>query len=240
MENYTPEEERQMADRSRRTMTKLLVFAIVMFFAALTSAYLVSMSSSDYWMSFSIPEAFYVSTAIIIASSGTMFVATWAVKNGRSSLITPMLALTLVLGAAFTWSQVKGWGELADRKLNAVTKLLLAQGEHGKDFTITRKGIPLVREGENFYAQDDTEHKLPLNADLDEFGNSATSYFHVLTMGHYAHIAFGLLSLLIMLFMALKGRYTATDHVGLWAGAVYWHFLGGLWIYLLLFLRFVH
>jgi heme/copper-type cytochrome/quinol oxidase subunit 3 len=43
-----------------------------------------------------------------------------------------------------------------------------------------------------------------------------------------------------MLGMALRARYTKEDHVGLWAGAMYWHFLGGLWVYLLLFLLFVH
>ena len=54
------------------------------------------------------------------------------------------------------------------------------------------------------------------------------------------NVLFGLLAIAIMVVMAMRGRYTATDHVGLWAGATYWHFLGGLWIYLLLFLLFVH
>ena len=65
-------------------MTRLLVFAIVMFFAALTSAYLVSMNSSDYWMSFSVPKAFYVSTAIIVASSITMQLALWSAQGGKT------------------------------------------------------------------------------------------------------------------------------------------------------------
>ena len=240
MESFTPEEERQKADRSRRMMTRLLVFAIVMFFAALTSAYLVSMNSTDYWMSFNVPKAFFISTAIIVASSVTMQLALWSAQQGKSKLIVPLLAITLVLGGAFTYFQMKGWSELADRKLNFISKVLLAQGEQGKDFTIAYKGVPMVLAEGNYYAADDAAKQYPLNAEMSEFKNMASAYFHVLTRAHYAHIAFGLMSLVIMLIMGLKGRYTPTATTGLWAGAVYWHFLGGLWIYLLLFLHFVH
>lgn len=240
MENYTPEEERQKTARSRRMMTRLLVFAIVMFFAALTSAYLVSKGSTDYWMSFRVPEAFFYSTAIIVVSSITMQLALWSARNGRTSLVAPMLVATLALGCAFSWFQMKGWTDLADRKLNFVSKVLLAKGEQGKDFTISKLGVPLMVEDGNYYHPDDLTRQNPLNAEMAEFKNASSAYFHVLTRAHYAHIAFGLLSLLVMLVMALKGRYTTTETEGLWAGATYWHFLGGLWIYLLLFLLFVH
>ena len=79
-----------------------------------------------------------------------------------------------------------------------------------------------------------------LNADMAEQVNGASQYFYVLTWAHFGHVVFGLLSLLVMLIMALRRRYTPQDHVGLWAGAVYWHFLGGLWVYLLSFLLIVH
>jgi cytochrome c oxidase assembly protein Cox11 len=41
-ETFTPAEERQRRFRSRKLVTYLIVFAIVMFFAGLTSAYVVS------------------------------------------------------------------------------------------------------------------------------------------------------------------------------------------------------
>ena len=51
----------------------------------------------------------------------------------------------------------------------------------------------------------------------------------------------GWLSLMLVIaIMAFMGRYSQEDHVGLWSGTLYWHFLGGLWVYLLLFLLFVH
>lgn len=43
-----------------------------------------------------------------------------------------------------------------------------------------------------------------------------------------------------MLVLAARGAYTRADHAGLWAGTMYWHFLGLLWVYLFLFLTFVH
>ena len=70
--------------------------------------------------------------------------------------------------------------------------------------------------------------------------NTASSYFYALTGAHLFHLVFGLLALVVMVVMAMRRRYTATDHVGLWSGVVYWHFLGALWVYLLLFLVFVH
>lgn len=226
--------------KARRNITYLLLFAIVMFFAALTSAYVVSKGSTDYWSHFSIPKAFYISTAIIVVSSVFMQMALVNARKGKTKAIAPMIAVTLLLGVGFSWFQFKGWDELADRKLNFVSKLLLAQGEYGKDFSITRKGVTLEKVGDEFYMPDDVQHERPLNAELEEYKNTAGSYFHVLTRAHYAHVAGGLLVLLILLIRSAQGRYSATEHTGIWQGTLYWHFLGGLWIYLLLFLSFVH
>lgn len=237
---FTPEEEFQRAVRGRRLMTWLLVFAIVMFFAGLTSAYVVSKSSTDYWVSFSVPRPFFISTGIILVSSVFLQLALMFARRGRTGLIAPMLAITLILGVAFSWFQLKGWSELADRKLNFVSEVLFAQGEYGKDYVITAQGIPLVKEGEEYFHPDDMARATPLNADMAEQANGASQYFHVLTRAHYAHVAFGLLALVLMLVMAMRHRYSQRNHVGLWAGTVYWHFLGGLWVYLLLFLLIVH
>jgi cytochrome c oxidase subunit 3 len=98
----------------------------------------------------------------------------------------------------------------------------------------------LVLEGDKFYLADDVARVRPLNAELEEQKNTASSYFYALTVAHLAHLGAGLLSLLVMLIMALMGRYTSGSHAGLWSGVIYWHFLGGLWVYLLLFFRFVH
>lgn len=237
---FTPQEEQVRGMRTRRMLTWFLIIAIVMFFAGLTSAYVVSMSSVEYWTHFSVPKAFYWSTTFIVLGSIVLQLALVSAKKGQARMITPMLAAALVLGVGFSWFQFQGWNELADRKLNLVSQVLLAKGTYGTDLTIARNGITLVKEGEFYYLPDDVQKVKPLNAEMEEQGNAASSYFHVLTRAHWAHVAGGLVALLVMITMALRGRYTQQDHVGLWSGVIYWHFLGGLWIYLLLFLVFVH
>ena len=54
------------------------------------------------------------------------------------------------------------------------------------------------------------------------------------------HLVGGLLVYIVLAIRSLMGRYTAEEHTGIWQGTLYWHFLGGLWIYLLLFLTVVH
>jgi len=236
---FSPAEELQRKVRTRKLVTYLIVFAIVMFFAGLTSAYVVSMSSG-YWVDITLPRAFYVSTGAILLSSVCVQLALMAARSGGMRRVAPLLVGTLLLGGVFTWSQFKGWGELVAKGQYTVGRMVQATGEYGKDYTILRQGEPLVLEGGSFYAASDESRSKPLNAEIDEQKNTASSYLYVLTAAHLAHLVFGLLSLVVMVAMALLGRYSKEDHAGLWAGTVYWHFLGGLWVYLLLFLLFVH
>lgn len=238
---FTPQEEAQRSVRSRKLITYLLLFAIVMFFAGLTSAYLVSRSSADYWVIIALPQAFYFSTAFILLGSTTMYGALWAARRGKRSLILPMLGMTLLLGIGFGRYQWQGWSELHEKgNFFSFSNVLQPSGMYGTDYLIEMNGVPLVNEGGQFFLPDDVARTRPLNADMAEQVNGASQYLYMLTWAHFAHVAFGFLSLVVMLVMAGLGRYTTTDHVGLWAGGLYWHFLGGLWVYLLLFLLFVH
>jgi cytochrome c oxidase subunit 3 len=235
----TPSETERMF-RARKNLTYLLLFSIVMFFAGLSSAYVVSKGSTDYWVTFRIPKAFYYSTAIILASSLSIQLALVMAKRGKGRATAGLLVLTLALGIGFTWSQFKGWGELIDNGYNVVGKVMNAKGTYGTDFTILRKGLPLELADSSYYAADDPQHTRPLNAEIDEYKNTASSYFYILTAAHWIHLLVGLIALVFMAVNALLGRYTAEDHVGLWQGTLYWHFLAGLWVYLLSFLAFVH
>ncbi|HMC96624.1 MAG TPA: hypothetical protein VKG92_03165 [Flavobacteriales bacterium] len=238
---FTPQEEVQRKVRSRKLITWLLVFAIVMFFAGLTSAYVVSRSSAQYWVIMHLPKVFFVSTALILAGSVTMHLALLAARAGNTRRIPSLLVVTLLLGLGFGYCQWQGWGQLrALGNIFSFSNVLQPTGTYGVDYAIESRGTILVKEGDSFYMPDDVARAKPLNADMAERTNGASQYFYMLTWAHFAHVAFGLASLLIMIAMALRGRYTADDHAGLWGGAVYWHFLGGLWVYLLLFLLFVH
>jgi cytochrome c oxidase subunit 3 len=238
-EPFSPAEERDRRIRTRKLVTWLIVFAIVMFFAGLTSAYVVSMSGG-YWVRIAMPQAFIWSTVVIVASSLTAQLALVSMGRGRSGTVVPLLAVTLLLGGAFTWFQFQGWNELVSKGHYVVGKVLDSKGEYGVDYSIQRAGETLVLENGKFYMPGDAARAKPLNSDLEEQRNTASSYLYVLTAAHLAHLAFGLLSMLVMVLMAALGRYSAEEHPGLWSGVVYWHFLAGLWVYLLLFLTFVH
>jgi cytochrome c oxidase subunit 3 len=238
---FTPEEEFQRAVRSRRLITWLLVFAIVMFFAGLTSAYVVSKSSADFWVRIALPKAFYYSTAFILAGSLTLQLALMAARSGKPGRIGPLVALTLVLGLCFAWSQKQGWAQLNDGgHVLSFSNVLQPTGVYGTDYTVEAQGVTLVKEGNEYFHPDDVARTKPLNADMAEHVNGASQYLIALTWAHFIHVAFGLIGLLVMLVMAMRHRYSQRNHVGLWAGTVYWHFLGGLWVYLLLFLLIVH
>jgi cytochrome c oxidase subunit 3 len=53
------------------------------------------------------------------------------------------------------------------------------------------------------------------------------------------HALAGIIVLSITYFKAQKGAYTPDNHLGYTLGGQFWHFLGLLWIYLLLFLAFL-
>lgn len=62
------------------------------------------------------------------------------------------------------------------------------------------------------------------------------SFFYVITGLHLAHLAFGLLGLIITGSKSIRERYNSKNYLGISLCAIYWHFLGGLWIYLFVFL----
>ena len=68
---FTSEELRDRAIRVRKQITWFMLIAIVMFFAGLTSAYVVSMSGG-YWVDIDVPGPFWISTAAIVLSAKPM------------------------------------------------------------------------------------------------------------------------------------------------------------------------
>ena len=70
-------------------------------------------------------------------------------------------------------------------------------------------------------------------------GSSITSTFlYVVTIVHLIHLAGGVIALLIIIYNHFKQKYNSTQTLGIELGAMYWHFLDLLWVYLFLFLYF--
>lgn len=69
--------------------------------------------------------------------------------------------------------------------------------------------------------------------------NIKTSYIFLIAAVHIVHVVAGLLSLLVVLYNHAKNKYFRTEMLGLELGATFWHFLGILWVYLILFMYLV-
>jgi len=65
-----------------------------------------------------------------------------------------------------------------------------------------------------------------------------TTFLYVIALMHLLHLAGGLISLLIIIYNHFKQKYNSTQTLGIELGAMYWHFLDLLWVYLFLFLYF--
>jgi cytochrome c oxidase subunit 3 len=64
------------------------------------------------------------------------------------------------------------------------------------------------------------------------------SYIFLIAMVHIMHVIAGLISLSVVTFNQHRGRYRDRNILGMELGITFWHFLGGLWLYLILFFYF--
>jgi len=71
-------------------------------------------------------------------------------------------------------------------------------------------------------------------------GNPAGSFMYVFTGIHAAHLISGVIYLLYMLFSSFRYKVHAKNMLNMDMCTTYWHFLGGLWIYLFIFLLLNH
>ena len=92
------------------------IFSMVMFWAGLTSAYVVRADNGN-WLIFNVPSIFIISTAVIITSSITMFYALNSAKKNNYTQVTIGLAITLLLGFVFVYCQYHGWMDLYSKDI---------------------------------------------------------------------------------------------------------------------------
>jgi len=65
------------------------------------------------------------------------------------------------------------------------------------------------------------------------------SYIFLIAAVHIVHVVAGIISLLVVLYNQIKGKYSVKEYLGLSLGATFWHFLDLLWVYLILFMVLV-
>ncbi len=168
----------------------VVMFAIMMMFAAFTSALVVRKGSALDWRTFTLPSILYFNTLLLLASSATLEVArrriTVFMGGVRSQSDSPArwLYITMFLGLLFVAGQYVAWRQLRAQGLYLAT-------------------------------------------------NPSSSFFYLLTAVHALHVLGGLGGLL---YVIRELRKSALRRSQLVAAARYWHFMGVLWMYLLLLL----
>lgn len=94
----------------------IAIASILMMFAGLTSAFIVKSNLAG-WRDIEVPRIFWVSTAVIAASSLTIQMALRAFRQRVMGQYRLLMGLTLVLGTAFIVLQWLGFMELWDQNI---------------------------------------------------------------------------------------------------------------------------
>jgi cytochrome c oxidase subunit 3 len=90
----------------------IFIFTSFMFFAALTSGYIVYAGGSGHGIHIILPKAFMYSTMVMVLSSITLFIASRAAKRLQFAKQRLYLGLTIALGILFFIIQVYAWSIL--------------------------------------------------------------------------------------------------------------------------------
>lgn len=93
----------------------IFIFTSFMFFAALTSGFIVYSGGTGHGMHIKLPTAFIYSTATIILSSITMYLASAAAKGLQFGKQRLYLWLTMLLGVLFFIIQIYAWYVLVNQ-----------------------------------------------------------------------------------------------------------------------------
>lgn len=114
-----------------------------------------------------------------------------------------------------------------------------ARGKIGKDFNIYYKGKALEYKNRQLELNG-VKLSNYLQIKAMESADTASSYLYIITFAHLLHILITMIYLLRLITRSFTGTILKNNAISLRIGSIFWHFLDILWIYLLLFLLFIH
>lgn len=193
----------------------IFLATVTMLFAGFTSAYLVRQAGSD-WQPLPLPPILWFNTALLLLSSITLEVgrAQQRTKNPKPPIRNPKQIHD---------SNVPSVSDFEIRTLNfpgRVKGWLLATTSLGVAFLLGQLWAWRQLADQGIY--------LP--------SNPHSSFFYILTGVHGLHLLGGLGALVYLLTKAWGKLLLPAHENHLNLCATYWHFVGGLWLYLFLVL----
>lgn len=111
LNHFSDEEKEIVKQKTAKNLLWVGIFSIIMLFAGFTSAYIVRQAEGQ-WLVFELPNAFYISTVLIVLSSVGLIFANRSAKKNQFSGVTIGLLITFLLGLGFTYFQFEAWSVL--------------------------------------------------------------------------------------------------------------------------------
>ena len=187
------DKETSLGTHPKRLILILLIFSIIMMFAAFTSGYIVRRDEGN-WREFDLPVSLLFNSIVILLSSAAMQWAYYSAKHDEVKRAQLGLFVTLVSGVVFLFGQMHSWGDLVASR--------------------------------TFFGGADA--------------NPSGSFVYVLMGVHAFHLVTGLVFVALVLKRSLNYQVHSRAMLSIGNATIYWHFLGGLWLYLYLFLLLNH
>jgi cytochrome c oxidase subunit 3 len=170
------------------TAIGLGLVSILMFFMALSSAFIVLRRGSAAWATVHLPAVLWANTGTLLASSFTLEFARRRLSLADVRGFRKFWLVTTILGFLFVGGQLVAWRQL------------VAQGVYIAS-------------------------------------NQASSFFYIFTGAHAVHLLGGVCALLYVLAHKF-GETNVSRSTAAEVASYYWHFMDGLWIFLLALLYF--
>jgi len=104
--------------RSKKMMLWFGIGSLIMSFAGLISAFIVSRKREDWLSDFELPNAFFISLVLILASSLTLVLGKRALQQNNRQMLTLWLWATLILGVGFIYNQIEGFRQIIEAGYN--------------------------------------------------------------------------------------------------------------------------
>ncbi|MFP5471692.1 MAG: hypothetical protein ACLGGV_08845 [Bacteroidia bacterium] len=149
MTEFSNELSADKKEKIKKNILFIAIFSITMFFAGLMSAYVVKMADG-FWLHSTLPQSFWISTALILLSSATIYLALHFAMKDNKPQIKRQLTLTLIFGLGFFYFQYNGWKELYQTGNSFISPTLNHDGQYGRTYSLRYNADEVFFDGKNF------------------------------------------------------------------------------------------
>ena len=126
-------------EKMKKNLVYVSIFSIIMFFAGLSSAYIVLMGDSI-WVKAAMPNAFWWSSGMILLSSLSFIFAITQAKKDQLNSLKIFIAITFLLGLLFVYFQFKGFNQLKENGIYGTSNIMVSEGKYGEPFEVKING----------------------------------------------------------------------------------------------------